>query len=443
MKNQFPGVEPYKDQKDTYTVRISLNINGRRIRETYNIHAKSAKKAYDFKITRINEIKAQYEEGVVLKVENMTFNQLVEKWREVSKVDMDRGEGISPTTYNSYNNIINTHLIPYFNFMPVDKIRSETLVQFLDDLKKKSKERSASTNRNIFMVMRTLLRFAKERGFIRYNPALGVKIPAKEMSDPEYFDEQQIVNILAEADKMVEEGVKNISRDLKFCTLSDKDRRIRDNKNILSLLSKRMFIYFCIFTGCRRGEVIGLNWKDITLEENTIKIVIDKTAIKIKGEDSRIKGNTKNKTTRGIYIDAGIYNIIKEYKVLQSIVIQENGWDDHGYVFITLRKGPKFPAGGLANPDSYTNWFKKWCVEHYREIGISLEEADASHPHTMRHTFATYNINNGTNIKVISELLGHNSTQVTLDIYSHVYESKKKESASLFSEIIQKKESVK
>ena len=45
--------------------------------------------------------------------------------------------------------------------------------------------------------------------------------------------------------------------------------------------------------------------------------------------------------------------------------------------------------------------------------------------HTLRHTYATHLLKQGVDVKTVSELLGHHSTKMTLDVYAHVFETDK------------------
>ena len=70
----------------------------------------------------------------------------------------------------------------------------------------------------------------------------------------------------------------------------------------------------------------------------------------------------------------------------------------------------------------------------YRVFKDKLKKADIKTPltvHSMRHSFATRLLEKGADIKTVSELLGHKSVQITLDIYSHVSANLKKKTISL------------
>ena len=59
------------------------------------------------------------------------------------------------------------------------------------------------------------------------------------------------------------------------------------------------------------------------------------------------------------------------------------------------------------------------------QTGIAKTEQDCCGVHTLRHTFASMLFQNGCDIKVVSEILGHSDTKITENIYIHVIQQQK------------------
>lgn len=156
-------------------------------------------------------------------------------------------------------------------------------------------------------------------------------------------------------------------------------------------------IFICLYTGVRIGELCGLKWKNIDLENNVIKI--EKTLIRIKNYDKNINKKTivildepkSASSIRNIPIPDFIVPILKKYKKYDECF------------FLTGNK--KF-----IEPRSYTN--------HYKSIMKSIN-IDIYNFHALRHTFATRCVENGCDPKTLSEILGHSDVKITLDKYVH------------------------
>jgi integrase len=69
------------------------------------------------------------------------------------------------------------------------------------------------------------------------------------------------------------------------------------------------------------------------------------------------------------------------------------------------------PTGDVVSPD----WCRDVLLAYCDKAGVKRLT-----PHGLRHTFATVALVSGTHPKVVSEWLGHSSTQMTMEIYSHV-----------------------
>ncbi|MBO7474600.1 MAG: tyrosine-type recombinase/integrase [Ruminococcus sp.] len=98
--------------------------------------------------------------------------------------------------------------------------------------------------------------------------------------------------------------------------------------------------------------------------------------------------------------------MMHEYKKWQNAYKKNLGtkWTETGKVFTN-------DFGGWLRPDTFSRWFRSFCKEHH---------FDKVHVHTLRHTAATIMIMNNIPLKVVSQRLGHTSTTVTNDIYTHV-----------------------
>lgn len=156
-------------------------------------------------------------------------------------------------------------------------------------------------------------------------------------------------------------------------------------------------LYMVLFySGMRIGELSALTWKDIDFENNIINI--DKTNYKGK--------TTTPKTSSSIRKNKMPYhtmNMLRQYK------LQVNSEINH-YVFGEY--GIPLPLTTIAH--NYNAIFKKHDIKRIRI-------------HDFRHSHASYLINKGYDIQIVSKRLGHSKVSVTLDTYAHLYPNKEDE----------------
>ena len=184
----------------------------------------------------------------------------------------------------------------------------------------------------------------------------------------------------------------------------------------------RMFITLAITTGLRRGELVGLEWKHIDLDNGTIEVK-QSIAMRIKGEAIITEPKTK-KSKRRISLPDALIEQLKEYYLYARKIRLQMGdmWagGDHFFVF--------------CNPDGKPLHQKPQYL-HFRRF---LKNNGLRHIrfHSLRHTSATLLISQGVLAKIISERLGHASITTTMNVYGHALQSADKEAANKFNSII-------
>jgi integrase len=160
---------------------------------------------------------------------------------------------------------------------------------------------------------------------------------------------------------------------------------------------------FVAMTGCRRGEALGLTWRDLDIENG--RVTIRRALVPINGK----LVETEPKTKRGrrlISLDTETVAVLRQQAALQLSEQQRlgAGWIDSGRVF-TKENGSEL------HPERISALFRRLV-------------AAAALPHVplhgLRHTYASLALAKGVNAAIISRRLGHASVAFTLDVYSHV-----------------------
>lgn len=233
----------------------------------------------------------------------------------------------------------------------------------------------------------TVLAQAEREMLVPYNAASKAVPPKLEHKEPNYFQPEEINAILNALE----------SEPLKWRT-------------IVTLL---------IVTGCRRGEIMGLQWERVSLALSTIKI--DHALLY-----GRTRGiyldTTKTADVRFLKIPQEAVDLLNQWKKEQEAMRLANGnlWHETGFVF-TQKDGRPM------NPDSITKWLNQFAKRH------SLPKIN---PHAFRHTVASVLIANGTDVVTVSKQLGHASTTTTEGFYAHLIEARKTAASDCIADVL-------
>lgn len=248
----------------------------------------------------------------------------------------------------------------------------------------KSDTLNANTVRGYHRLISSILSKAVKWGFIPFNPAVNAELPKMETKEAAHLDEA-------------------------------------DARKLLQLLQTepikyRAAITFDLLSGLRRGELLGLRWSDVDFENETITIVQTSSYAKGKG----IYTDTpKNKTSsRPLKLSRSAFLILREYKEWQDKQKELCGdrWKDKDRRIFTTDEGAPI------HPDALSKWFRDFA----NKCGFPNV-----HIHSLRHTYASLMISEGTPLVVVSRRLGHAQVSTTANIYAHVIQSADEKAAQI------------
>jgi integrase len=158
-----------------------------------------------------------------------------------------------------------------------------------------------------------------------------------------------------------------------------------------------------LLTGLRQGEVLGLTWDNVDLNTGEIRVVQQ-----LQRQTNRglvIKSLKTDIDTRTIILTKENITELRKWKIEQSALkLQLHSWGEHDLVF-TNSVGKALEPRRTAR--MWADLLKKSGIEH-----IKL--------HGARHSFATWAIQNGIDVKVVSHYLGHKDLRTTLKIYQQI-----------------------
>ena len=164
-----------------------------------------------------------------------------------------------------------------------------------------------------------------------------------------------------------------------------------------------------LYTGMRRGELLGLKWGDINLEAGHLLSVRSYVATGPQRTDDPGAEFTSPKTAKGrrrIALDSATITALRAHKARQN---QERlllgvGYDDQDMVFAMADGRPIHPK----------------LMSWYFERDVKAAGVKRIRLHDTRHTYATIALNAGVHPRIVQERLGHANVSITLDTYSHV-----------------------
>ena len=286
-----------------------------------------------------------------------------------------------------YNNYIEKHIVPGIGNIKLDKLTTIQIQQFYNKLKTsgrvqryehielKDKGLSNRFIHGIHGVLRLALEQAKKEKLITDNPAEGCKLPKIEKKEMKVLLPEQIGAYLQEANR----------------------------RGLLPAY------YLELTSGLRRGELLALLWTDLDVENMTISVT--KQVNRVNGQLKVSQPKTSN-SVRTIPIPK---------QAVDLLILEHEKHPDNPYMF------PSPKTGTMYDPDSFRHTHEKILVaagiEHIRF-------------HDLRHTFATLSLQNGVDVKTLSNTLGHYSAGFTLDTYTHATQRMKREAADTIGNVI-------
>lgn len=302
-------------------------------------------------------------------VERQTVAQFLAHWLEQSLKPRARQR-----TFESFGTIIEKHINPHIGRIQLDKL-SPQHVQGLLGSKSKSggaggRGLSAQTVVNIRTVLRSALNQAVKWGLLARNVAALVDSP-------------------------------RISRP-KAHALSVEEARVL----IDGARGKRFEgIYVLALTlGMRRGEILGLAWTDLDLDNRVLRV---NRAVQRLKDGLKITDVKTERSRRSIALPDSVVRVLKERRLRQLEERLKAGlnWRDLGLVFTN-------PTGGPLEPITLHRDYKQLL----KAAGLPVE----TRFHDLRHSAASLLLAQGVQLRIIMELLGHSSIALTANTYSHV-----------------------
>ena len=180
--------------------------------------------------------------------------------------------------------------------------------------------------------------------------------------------------------------------------LTDDEQRRLEQYLLTDTDEKKLGLLLCLYAGLRIGEVCALRWNRIRLPEKTLSVTT--TMQRLQTEE--VTAGRRTEVTESTPKSEDSCRVVP---IADFIVDRLRKLKPHSESAYLLTGNERY-----IEPRSYENFYKRVLV---------ATNIPANNFHTLRHTFATRCIENGIDVKTVSELLGHSTVKLTLDRYVH------------------------
>lgn len=368
----------YRKDKDLWEARYSAGRDpgtGKQVQKS--IYGKTKEEVRKLLAQKVVE----YDSGLYSDPTQMRVREWAEIWQK------DYLNSVKSSTKEQYSYNIRKHIVPSLGAVRLSKLTSPMIQRFYN---KSLETISPKSVRNIHGILHKMLAQAVKVRYIPLNPCDACEPPIVPRKEIQPLTPEQVTLFLREIQGTVNENMLIVD----------------------------------IFTGMRQSEIAGLTWDCIDFEKGTITIYRQYRKERKYGSKGVYQFSPlKNNKPRTITPAPTVLETLKRVQEEQDAFAESSeGLFDNpeGFVF-TNHKGKPIPSSTM-----YGN-FKRIA----RKIGCP-----EARYHDLRHTFATLSLQNGDDIKTVSSNLGHATVAFTLDVYGHVSEQMKKDSADRMEKLI-------
>jgi integrase len=324
----------------------------------------------------LNDLASASARGQVVTRSTISVKDYLTEWLATTR------SKLRPTTHHSYAMSVDrivAHLGRYQlqSLTPLQIERFYT--QQLETGNRDGGRLSPKTVRNTHVVLRKALADAERLELVPRNAAAAARPPATERRDMNTWSSDDLGTFL--------EAIDDVRHSIGFRLLAA--------------------------TGMRRGEVLGLRWRDVDLDSARLAVAHTITTV---GHDVVMGPPKTPRSRRNVDLDRRTVAALREHRKAQRERRLSAGpaWDGKHDLVVCDE------LGRPVHPDSFSREFER-CA---RALGLPKIRL-----HDLRHTHATLALKAGVHPKVVSERLGHATISVTLDLYTEVIPSIAKDAA--------------
>ena len=285
---------------------------------------------------------------------------------------------VKPLTKHNYNKQVQKHFKPALGAVRLDALDTHTIQRFYNSLS--ASGLSPKTVKNLHGILHCALQQAIACDYLSRNPADACKLPKVTKPEIKPLEPAEIARLLKEAEQD------------DYCNL---------------------FIV-AMFTGMRQGELLGLAWDCVDFKSGIITV---KQQLQCKDGNYFLE-TPKSGKNRTILPAPIVMDALRNQLERQQKEQEQAGkmWDNQFNLVFTDALGKYL--------------VRRTVVKHFKKISQRAGISDDARFHDLRHSFAVSSLYAGDDIKTVQANLGHATAQFTLDVYGHVTQKMRQDSAN-------------
>lgn len=382
-KNAKGGGTIRKRSDGRWEARYTLGIDpktGKQIQKS--VYGKTQKEVRQ----KLTAVTAEIDDGTYIPPDKTTVEQWLNIWLKEYMGDKKYG------TVRHYKNACKYHIIPYIGQYRLSELKPYTIQALYNRLGREEDDKKAlspKTIHNVHGVLSKSLNQAVWNEMIRSNPTQLTTRPRKTRK-----------NITTLSDEQIQ----------KFGALVEQD-------------SYHAILKFILFSGVRESEAIGLTWDCIDFDRGTIRIY-HQMLKRTKEAGGYTLASLKNDKERLLTPPPMLLSMLKEQKREQVEQRMKAGPAWRGWNSVEEQK-----TGLVFTTEFGDHYCPQTVYAHFKKIARQIG-AEKANVHSLRHTYAVLCLQNGDDVKAVQSNLGHATAAFTLDVYGHVSEKMKQDSAN-------------